>query len=149
MELEKKLVLLRREHGLSQLKLAEELGVSRQAVSRWEAGIAVPSTENLKYLSQLYQVPVDYLLNDGAERPDQEAIPPETGAGRAEPERPVRRNRGTMVKCIAVIACALALGLLIYIAVTARQAPEMISIEDLEGKEVEVGPDDHFSIKPW
>lgn len=49
------------------MDLAEKLGVSRQAISRWEVGTAVPSTDNLKTLSDLYGVPVDYLLNDDSE----------------------------------------------------------------------------------
>ena len=64
MKLEEKLVALRKEKGLTQLELAEMLNVSRQAVSRWEGGLAVPSLENLKYLGNLYNVPLEYLLSD-------------------------------------------------------------------------------------
>ena len=53
MKLADKLVYLRKKQGLSQLKLAEMMNVSRQAISRWETGIAVPSAENLKYLGNL------------------------------------------------------------------------------------------------
>lgn len=49
-----KLVSLRKEKGLSQLQLAEEINVSRQAISRWEVGLAVPSREKLRALSELY-----------------------------------------------------------------------------------------------
>lgn len=56
MKLADKLVCLRKKQGLSQLKLAEIMNVSRQAISRWETGIAVPSAENLKYLGNLYNV---------------------------------------------------------------------------------------------
>lgn len=48
-----KLVRLRKEKGLSQLQLAEEINVSRQAISRWEVGLAVPSREKLRALSEL------------------------------------------------------------------------------------------------
>ena len=44
MKLEEKLVSLRKAKGLSQMKLAEMMNVSRQAISRWEVGAAVPST---------------------------------------------------------------------------------------------------------
>lgn len=64
MELYEKLIHLRKQKGLSQLKLAEELGVSRQAISKWEVGTAVPSTENLRSLSKLYGVSLDYLVED-------------------------------------------------------------------------------------
>lgn len=67
MKLEEKIVLLRKEKGLTQLQAAEKLNVSRQAISKWESGSAVPSIDNLKYLGELYGVPVDYLLNDDME----------------------------------------------------------------------------------
>ena len=54
MKLEEKLVSLRKAKGLSQMKLAEKMNVSRQAISRWETGAAIPSSENLKYLSDLF-----------------------------------------------------------------------------------------------
>lgn len=66
-ELPAKLSSLRKRQGLTQLELAEKLNVSRQAISRWEVGTAVPTTDNLKVLSNLYGVTVDYLLNDNTE----------------------------------------------------------------------------------
>mgnify|MGYP000790754135 FL=1 len=54
MTLPEKLMQLRSEQNLSQTALAEALGVSRQTVSKWEAGIAVPTTDNLFRLSKLY-----------------------------------------------------------------------------------------------
>ena len=67
MNLPIKLASLRKQNGLTQLELAEKLNVSRQAISRWEVGTAVPSTDNLRVLSNLYGVSVDYLLNDNAD----------------------------------------------------------------------------------
>ncbi len=52
------------------MKLAEMMNVSRQAVSKWEVGSAVPSTDNLKYLGQLYGVSLEYLLQDDALEPN-------------------------------------------------------------------------------
>ncbi len=66
MSLATRLVSLRKQKGLTQIELAEKLNVSRQAVSRWEVGAAVPSTDNLKVLGELYCVSVDYLLNDNS-----------------------------------------------------------------------------------
>lgn len=70
MSLAEKLVSLRKQKGLTQMDLAEQLDVSRQAISRWEVGAAVPSTDNLKVLGDLYGVPIDYLLNDNVEDPN-------------------------------------------------------------------------------
>ena len=64
MQLSDKLVSLRRSLGLSQEELAEKLNVSRQAVSRWESGTAMPDAANLLQLSKLFGVSADYLLND-------------------------------------------------------------------------------------
>lgn len=67
MTVHQKLADLRKRKGLSQLQLAETLHVSRQAISRWETGAAMPSTDNLKYLSELYGVSIEYLLDDTAD----------------------------------------------------------------------------------
>jgi len=64
MALHKKLAQLRKINKLSQLDVAEKLAVSRQAISKWETGMAAPSADNLKCLGELYGVSVDYLLND-------------------------------------------------------------------------------------
>lgn len=64
MKLSDKIVNLRKERGLSQEELAEKLGISRQAVSRWEGGYALPDAQNVLQLSKLFDVTADYLLND-------------------------------------------------------------------------------------
>ena len=53
---------LRTQSGLSQEVLAEEVYVTRQAVSRWETGETVPNTETLKLLSKLFDVSINTLL---------------------------------------------------------------------------------------
>ncbi len=63
MELYEKLYELRRASGMSQEELAEKLGVSRQAVSKWEGGGAQPELQKLIELSKLYNVSVDELLS--------------------------------------------------------------------------------------
>ena len=64
MELNEKLLSLRKKNKLTQAQVSETLDVSRQAISNWETGAVLPSTDNLKALSRLYQVPADSLLND-------------------------------------------------------------------------------------
>lgn len=53
---------LRTKHGLSQDEVAEKVFVTRQAVSRWENGETVPSTDTLKLLSKLFGVSINTLL---------------------------------------------------------------------------------------
>ena len=64
MTFSEKILSCRKKAGLSQEALAERLGVSRQAISRWEMGNTIPDAENLLQLSQLFGVSVDYLLHD-------------------------------------------------------------------------------------
>ena len=64
MKLSEKIVNLRKARNISQEELAEQLGVSRQAVSRWEVGSALPDASNILQLSKLFGVSADYLLND-------------------------------------------------------------------------------------
>ena len=69
MTLSEKLIVLRKENGWSQEDFAEKLYVSRQAISRWENGTALPDTQNLLMISKLFNVSADYLLNDDFEEP--------------------------------------------------------------------------------
>lgn len=75
MRMDEKLVRLRKENGLTQLELAEAVKVSRQAVSKWESGGGIPSTENLRGLSELYGVSIDYLLNEKEQEPGEGNTP--------------------------------------------------------------------------
>ena len=68
MDIGKKIALCRKEAGLSQEALAAELGISRQAVSRWETGEAVPDTAKVIELSRIFSVTTDYLLLDEQEK---------------------------------------------------------------------------------
>lgn len=111
-----KIAALRREHKLSQEALGEKLGLSRQAVSKWEADQAVPTMDNLMELSRLFGVPVDTLLRPDAPFP---AAPAEDGAGKesegapAAPETPSaprqpRRNKAVLIGGAALLCVSLA-----------------------------------------
>ncbi len=64
MNLADKIQKLRKEHGFSQETFAEKLGVSRQSVSKWESGSALPDTEKIILMSDLFGVSTDYLLKN-------------------------------------------------------------------------------------
>jgi len=66
MKLSDKIINLRKTNGWSQEDLAERLNVSRQAISRWENGTALPDANNILQLSKLFSVTADYLLNEDA-----------------------------------------------------------------------------------
>jgi len=62
LEIANRLYEYRKNAGLSQDQLAEKIGVSRQAVSKWERGEASPDTDNLIALSEVYNVTLDELI---------------------------------------------------------------------------------------
>ncbi len=79
MTLGNKLQTLRKQKGLSQEQLAEQLGVSRQAVSKWELNTTLPETENILQLSRLFYVSSDYLLKDEIEQDIRREVQEESG----------------------------------------------------------------------
>lgn len=64
MKLSEKIQYLRKEKGVTQEQLAEACKVTRQAISKWEADISLPETENLILLSKIFGVTIDVLLKD-------------------------------------------------------------------------------------
>ena len=65
LEIANRLQKLRKENGYSQEQLALELGISRQAVSKWERAESSPDTDNLILLARSYNVSLDELLSTG------------------------------------------------------------------------------------
>ena len=64
MEFSKKMILLRKQNGYTQETFAEEIGVSRQSVYKWEAGQAYPEVEKLIKIGRVLGIKIDDLLND-------------------------------------------------------------------------------------
>lgn len=93
MKLEEKIVLLRKQKGWSQEELAEQLDVSRQAVSKWESGQATPDVDKILKLSQIFGVSTDMLLKEDVHIFMSESVPQSAEkAGvpqSAAPSRPV------------------------------------------------------------
>lgn len=88
MILAEKIALLRRQTGWSQEELANQLNVSRQAVSKWESGASIPDLDKVLKLSALFEVTTDYLLKDEQEQPDA-AVPVPQEERNTEPCRTV------------------------------------------------------------
>ena len=138
MELEKKLVKLRKQSGMSQLEVAEELSVSRQAISRWEVGSAVPSSDNLRLLSKLYHVSLDYLMDDTAEEPEQMSA-----QGQKAPEK----QQPSMGKLGGVFAFVLLVGaILLFLVYDQGKEKESRPFRELQEEEVTMAPEEPFPI---
>ena len=64
MKLSEKILYCRKKAGLSQDALADQIGVSRQAISKWETGDAIPETGKLPLLARAFNVTIDWLLSE-------------------------------------------------------------------------------------
>lgn len=124
MKLDEKLVSLRKENGLTQLKVAEELDISRQAISRWESGVAMPSPENLRRLCELYSVPLDYLINENSEQPAR--VEEDNG------EKRKNRKWSSWLICMLLIVVAVAI---IIGAITVRKRPDRVNFNEVESED--------------
>lgn len=114
MKLADKILKLRKQAGLSQEELAERLNVSRQAISRWEVGSAMPDASNVQQLSKLFGVTADYLLNDDYESDqDVPAVKSTSDEGNQKMQRMV--VRGKTVIALGVSAFGLFANGLIYL----------------------------------
>ena len=82
MKLQEKIRDCRRKAGLSQEELAAKIGVSRQAVSKWETGEAEPELAKLRLLAETFGVTADYLLSEA--EPPQGGMPGASDAGRMQ-----------------------------------------------------------------
>ena len=75
MTLGERIARKRKELGLSQEALGERLGVSRQAIYKWESDASLPEIEKLIALSGIFSVPVGWLLGVEELPPEEEAAP--------------------------------------------------------------------------
>jgi len=83
MKLSDKIYHCRKKAGLSQEALAEKIGVSRQAISKWETGEAAPEISKLPLLARTFDVTADWLLDDTAE-PEADGTEADAQQGGAE-----------------------------------------------------------------
>lgn len=96
---------LRKKSGLSQEELAEKLDVSRQAVSKWELGAAVPTADKLLELSDFFGVSLDYLMrfdSDNPENPVSEA--PDLEKPRANSSKAFRKSAMICLFAMALLS---------------------------------------------
>ena len=77
MDIAQRILELRKSKGLSQEELADQLGVTRQAVSKWESGQSLPEYDKLILLSDFFEVSTDYLMKG--------IVPTESKKKRKEP----------------------------------------------------------------
>jgi transcriptional regulator with XRE-family HTH domain len=153
MNFAEKMIELRKQQNLSQQDLADRLGVSRQAISRWETGAVQPLADSVKSLAQVFQVSTDYLLNDDLDDPTP-LHPPQPAPPQEEPT-PTRKHRKWLLALAALAAAAVlilatALGTAYYLQWKERQP---VSMYDLPRETAEESIRDRsvvtFSFDEW
>lgn len=151
MSFEERLLEIRKSRGMSQEALAEKVGVSRQAVSKWETGEALPDYAKLIALADALEVSLDYLCG---REPRVETVPA------VVTESPKKRQKGwvvavvwTVVVAMVVVLIVGAVGLLVAnlsnhaVEEPQRKLPEEFSVKDVSFNYVE-GEGLHFQFIP-
>ncbi len=131
MAFSEKLYELRKKSGLSQEQLAEQLGVSRQAVSKWESDKAVPESETLVAISQYFHVSLDYLLKDSISVGSEEAAAAEQDLPKKDAGRQ-KRILG-LTACIGGILCLIIWGIVSIFQPAASEQIRESSVITIDG----------------
>ncbi len=108
MEIAKRLQELRKKMGYSQEQVAEMLGISRQAVSKWESGQGNPDIDNVIKLTEIYDVSADYILLGR----EQDAVVP------IPEKKEMSREMRKAIGIIAIIAATAVVTVLFIIALS-------------------------------
>ena len=106
MNLADRIQQLRKSRGISQEELADRIGVSRQAVSKWESGQTSPDLEKIVLLSDYFEVTTDYLLKGVLPTPAQTG-PDQTASVQSAPGVQIFTMAGSALNLIGLIAAAM------------------------------------------
>ena len=130
-----KLAALRKSHGCTQENLAEKLGISRQAVARWEANDTVPDIEMLLGICEIFHVSADYMIhNDYESDEDIPAVKEKTETVREVTEKS-RNNHLISGICFTIAAfCSL-----LSLGINLSSSDTMIPIGLLVLSELSIG----------
>ena len=106
MNISEKIISLRKEKELSQEALAEALGVSRQSVSKWESGAALPDTDKIIAMSELFGVSTDYLLKDNHSDNAEDTPAPVQPQAQKKNNKPIKIIAAILALCLIITAIA-------------------------------------------
>lgn len=154
MDVAERLAALRKRAGLSQGDVAERLNVSRQAVSRWETGFTVPSTDNLSHLGRLYGVTLDELLSYSAalppEKPQEEAPAQQPKAEAPAPTPPpaaasALAHAKVIIIALSILCLLLAIGVGVLLHQKHSENREL-TFDEIESESIEDADIDEFQF---
>ena len=133
MALSEKLYTLRKKSGLSQEQLAEQLNVSRQAISKWESGTSIPESDKLISISNYFNVSLDYLMKEDNAQSKDESQTEKTVSAQAADR--TQKSVGFTI-CIGGIICLIVWGLLSMLNPSASDRISESSMITIDGNGV-------------
>lgn len=140
MKLGEKIYALRTKHNMTQEALAEEIGVSRQSVSKWESGITMPELDKLKLLAELFAVSWNDLLGEIAAEDEtslRQQLEQELEQERTNAEQMQKKWKKLKTSCIGIsILSILLIAALIVMAVNLSALQDEISILETQTSQV-------------
>ena len=140
MQFNEQLTALRRAKGISQEALAEQLGVSRQAVSKWETGTAKPELDNILALCRILEVSPNELLGDTTQ-PINELAPSVTVESLKAANVTASADRKKLLKgtviWLACIILLIILGISLRNSIDRGEAPKIESCRIYETRSLE------------
>lgn len=115
------------------MEISEKLDVSRQAVSRWEAGVSRPSTENLQLLCKIYNVTIDYLLDESEdELPVKASAGPASDCRQEKQEQVDREKRKLQIRWLVIGIVALAVLVSAYFVYENSQKENALNLHEIQ-----------------
>lgn len=131
--LSERIYMYRRKNGLSQEQLAEKIGVSRQAISKWESGTSTPELEKLLALSECFNITLDDLIKEETiNQGTKEASPKERGV---ETPKAIEMKVG-IILCLMGAICLILFGVMMVMSPSATEQLNAASTITLSGSGV-------------
>jgi len=123
----------RRKSGLSQEQLAEKIGVSRQAISKWESGTSTPELEKLLALSECFGITLDELVKDKTPTQEENEIVRKSDGFKDSESIQMKVGVGL---CIAGAVCLILIGVMMVLSPNTTEQLNDASVVTLNGSGV-------------
>ncbi len=131
--LSERIYRFRRERGFSQEQLAEKIGVSRQAISKWESGTSTPELEKLLALSECFHITLDELVKEDTVSQGANEMPQEIKE--AKVSKAIEGKVG-IILCLVGAICLILYGFIMVISPSATEQLNAASMITLNGSGV-------------
>ena len=131
--LSERIYKFRRKNGLSQEQLAERIGVSRQAISKWESGTSTPELEKLLALSECFNITLDELVKDEAANQEASEASPKSAENKVSKVIEMKVGIGL---CLIGAVCLILSGVMMIISPSATDQLNAASTITLNGSGV-------------